>query len=106
MIYRRTDTGEEMVLRDAPAGAMWWADRYSEAFGSIYHKERGGGPHLLVKTPGGEWDIDSKSSNGEGWQRTGEPPNVTANPSIGAGKGPDGGWKYHGWLRNGVLVDA
>ncbi len=92
------DTGELLPLRGAPAGAMWLAPWYSE-WGSQFWKERGGGPHLIVKTPGGEWDVDSEASNGPGWQRSGEPPNVTATPSILCNQ-------YHGWLREGKLVDA
>ena len=89
----------------APPGAMWFTP-WMDFPGSIYHQQRGGGPHLCCRTPGGDWDIDSKSSNGEGWTREGEPPNVTANPSIGAGRNPDGNYKYHGWLKNGWLDEC
>lgn len=98
-IYRAAD-GREMILRDAPAGAMWFVDYEGHFdFDSVHHKARGGGPHLHVRTPGGDWDIDSKSSNGDGWQRSGEPPVVTAHPSIICGT-------YHGWLRHGHLTPA
>jgi hypothetical protein len=70
---------------------------------------------LCVKIPGGsagsEWNVDrgrllnesmieqGKPRRFPAWTRTGEPPNVTANPSIN--------WVgfYHGWLKNGVLTD-
>ena len=110
-VYVRVDTGEEMTLdhRTLPPGAMYWATWYSEAadeiFISKYHRERGGGPHLMVNTPGGIWDVDIKSSNGDGWERTGEPPDVTATPSILIHNN-DGSARYHGWLRNGQLVEA
>ena len=44
--------------------------------------------------------------DGKGWTRTGTPPKVTANPSIGLGKVDGGGWAYHGWLTNGFLIEA
>lgn len=52
-------------------------------------------PPLCVVCPNGEqWEIDRKSSNGNGWRVTGEWPNLTCHPSIVV----EG---YHGWLRNG-----
>jgi len=98
-IYRRTDTGERLVLDEAPAGAMWFADWYPEEW-------RGPDGHtLVVKTPGGDWIVDRPAADGKGWDRHGEPPRVTARPSIGF---PDksGGWRYHGWLTDGVLVEC
>jgi hypothetical protein len=90
-IYRRTDTGEEHLLRDAPPGAMYIATWFHEK------------DHLHVCLPpnGGHdyWDVDGPSSNGNGWTRTGEPPNVTANPSILTPR-------YHGFLRNGWLEEC
>jgi hypothetical protein len=41
---------------------------------------------------------DDKPTTRHGWTVTGEPPNLTANPSIIAGD-------YHGWLRNGELTN-
>ena len=90
LLYRRSN-GEEMTLRDAPPGAMWDA--------TWMPRKASDGRYLVLKTPGGDWAIDGPSSNGNGWTRTGEPPNITANPSILAGK-------YHGWLRDGRLVEC
>lgn len=99
-LFARSDGGEAVTIRDAPPGAMWWADWLDgRSWTSKFHVERGGGPHLIVQTPGGQWDIDSKSLNGEGWQRTGTPPDITATPSIVAGK-------YHGRLRDGWLEEC
>lgn len=105
-IWRRVDTGLELTLhyRELPPGAMYWATWFGD-YGSTYWQARGGGPHLMVNTPGGLWDADSVASNGPGWEWSGEPPHVTAHPSIGM-QHNDGSWRYHGWLRNGVLVDA
>jgi hypothetical protein len=52
---------------------------------------------ISVLCPNGvEWCIDAKSSNGEGWEVTGEAPAITARPSILV---PG----YHGWLTEGVF---
>ena len=43
--------------------------------------------------------MDGRLPDGAGWTITGEPPHLTAHPSInviGA---------YHGWLKDGVLSD-
>lgn len=55
-------------------------------------------PPICVVCPNGEqWDIDRKSSNGEGWTVTGEFPNITCSPSIVV---PG----YHGFLQNGQFT--
>lgn len=109
-ISRRTDTGEEITIEDAPVGAMWncwwFADRREyKGPGSFVGLD---GLSLSVRTPGGEWLIDGPAYNEEGqrtggWTRNGTPPALTVTPSIrclgGKGK-PD---KYHGWLTAGVL---
>ena len=90
------------TLPDAAPGAMWYAPWWGTECGSPHFKalplevrSRG---HLVVKLPGNhEWDMDQKASNGDGWTRTGEPPNVTARPSILV---PD----YHGFLTAGELI--
>lgn len=110
--YRRTDTDEEMTLRDAPPGAMWDA--------VWFHDFRTGpdGRSLIVKCPDGhEWFIDHRASNcgmpadrvHYCWVRHGEPPNITVNKdglTCGAGGGsvqtPRG---YHGFLRNGEFTE-
>jgi hypothetical protein len=55
---------------------------------------------ICIRLPDGHiWCIDQKSTNSlEGWQISGEVPNLTASPSI---LSPG----YHGWLQNGVLSD-
>jgi hypothetical protein len=113
MIYRRTDTGQEMSISDAPAGAMWyspWTDRFH-----VPQSEH----NLVVKTPGGEWQIDSQASNclmkedhkqekHHCWIRHGEAPNITVDQqgvTCGAGAGSIQCGNYHGFLRNGYLED-
>lgn len=52
-------------------------------------------PPICVVCPNGEqWEIDRWSSNGTGWQVTGELPNITCMPSIVV-------QGYHGWLKDG-----
>ena len=98
-LYRRSDGGGETTIDGAPPGAMWYAD---------WWPDKGPDGHCLaVKTPAGIWMIDGPSStDGKGWARTGTPPKITANPSIGVGKMDRKGWAYHGWLRDGFLVEC
>lgn len=102
-LWVRKDTGQTMQLDEAPAGAMWYAP-WLEGIPDFQNTPDG--RVLIVRTPGGEWNIDSKSTNGGGWTRSGTPPKVTANPSILTGKKADGNWIYHGWLRDGQLVEC
>lgn len=58
-VYRRVDTGEEMELHAAPAGAMWfteWMQQYPQRCGPD-------GRYLTVRTPGGDWVVDGRASN-------------------------------------------
>lgn len=81
--------------RAAPPGAMWVADYVPPG-------DDWSGPDgrcLFLRLPDGtDWMIDGPARNGGGWTRTGEPPKITARPSI-ASPG------YHGWLTDGVLSD-
>lgn len=103
-LYHRTDGDPGLVtLQRAPVGAMWDA---------VWYKDRpslgrGPGPdgrYLVVRTPGGDWEVDAPSTNGPGWQRTGDPEvyptKITAQPSIHF---PG---RYHGFLRNGWLEEV
>ncbi len=52
-------------------------------------------PPICVVCPNGElWEIDRKSSNGDGWKVTGDLPKITCSPSIVV-------HGYHGWLNDG-----
>lgn len=102
--FRRHHAGNgwEGPLRDAPIGAMWDASWMPD--GDAW---RGAdGRCLVVRLPdGSDWMVDGPASNSQtGWQRTGEPPLITASPSILSH--PVGGKRgYHGFLQNGVLTD-
>lgn len=99
-IYRTPDGREVTIhatpprgIETAPVGSMWFADWYAEV-----GWKGPDGRSLVVRTPGGDWAIDGPSNNGNGWTREGEPPFVTARPSILI----DG--RYHGFLTNGELI--
>lgn len=99
-VYRRSDDAALTTLYDAPLGAMWNADWYP--------KRGPDGHYLIVRTPGGDWEVDgpSRGSDGKpgpGWTRTGTPPNVTARPSIGL-NAPGASNFYHAFLTDGILV--
>ena len=99
------DSGAPFDLEDAPVGSMYRAEWY-ERTTSMRGPD---GLSLVVVLPNGAgpWCIDGLSSDGKGWTRTGTPPLLTVSPSIGR-QHTDGtpGWRYHGWLKNGVLSDA
>lgn len=112
-VYRRADTGEETTIRDAPAGAMWYALWMDD----VYTPQ--GKHNLMVKTPGGDWHIDGQANNcgmpedrqqqkHHCWIRHGEPPDITvdnAGISCSAGAGSIQCGSYHGFLRQGYLED-
>lgn len=119
-IWVRTDTGEDRGLRTrdmeggliaAEPGAMWNA--------SWMPSRRTDGLYLMVRCPDGhDWAVDSQCSNctrpgedHECWVRHGDPRacHVTVDKngntcSAGAGSILTPTW--HGFLRDGVLVDC
>jgi len=70
-LYRRIDNGQEMTLRDAPPGAMYFADWMIENWDKMnleVPQPWGPGPDghfLVVKCPplGHEWNVDARASN-------------------------------------------
>lgn len=106
-LFRNVETGEEYIgpSHKLPVGAMW----YNDIIDWSWHFPDDDGKILYMMTPGGEWVIDGRASNGPrdaaGWTRTGIPPLVVARPSIQLGL-------YHGWLGGangshpGYLVDC
>lgn len=85
----------------APIGAMWdcdWFHGCHESSGMRYDRNPDG-MVLCVRTPHGDWLIDGPSGSGGKWERTGVAPNITVTPSI---LQPT----YHGWLRDGYLVEC
>lgn len=82
-------------IEQAPAGSLFYS---TWCPGPKKHA----GPYLWCMLPNhaGPWCIDGDSTNGPGWNRTGEPPDVTVTPSILV-QG-----KYHGFLTKGELVSC
>ena len=109
-LYRRTDTGEVLTLKQAGVGAMWDADWMPDVF------KGPDGICLVVQTPGGTWMVDNEASNctrkGDRshacWVRHGDPREckVTVDKNgdtCAAGAGSILAGDYHGFLQAGVL---
>lgn len=104
--------GELFSIRTPPAGAIWRATWYEDI------KSMCGidGKSYIVETPAGPWHIDGTASNCDlpdvdhkCWCRHGEAPNFTIDKngvtcSAGAGSILIRG--YHGFLRDGYLIDC
>ena len=96
-LYRGSSDGKMYTLRDRglPIGAMWeasWLD----------HPNWNGpdGKAWCIRFPGGQdWIVYGPSSDGKKWTVSGDPPILTASPSIGI---PG---TYHGFLKNGVISE-
>lgn len=127
--WKRVDTGEiKQNIADFGPGAMYYADWLQvEAHTKWARKENGvdveiphpwgvgpDGKVLLVVTPGGSWNIDSRASNcgkpidnvHRCWVRHGTPPEITVDKNgdtCSAGAGSIQCGSYHGFLRNGFL---
>jgi len=128
-IYRRTDTGEEMTQRDAPAGAIWNAWWMPSA-----KRPGGDGMYLCCRMPGNhDWAIDGRATNCDSpckvcgvpyhahenkghnyedarphqcWIRHGPPSNLTVDKNgvtCGAGAGSIVVPGWHGFLTAGIL---
>lgn len=117
-VWERVDTGERADNLNAfGPGAMWFLTWYKGDNG-LYCYTGTDQPPLCVRTPGGDWVIDSRCSNctlpdddvHKCWPRRGEAPNITVDKSFGptcsAGGGSiiTGNGAYHGFLRDGYLV--
>lgn len=108
-----------LVERDAYPklpGDMWFdpdynADELSDAYREQWVGKR---PPIVIMLPDKtRFCLDARNSTSKengghtGWEITGEPPNISASPSIHVmvGPMPDGRLEdsWHGWLKNGVL---
>ena len=115
--YRRADTGEVFSLhptqsQPAPSGALWFATWFADV--SQYCGLDG--KSLIVRTPAGDWMVDSRANNctlpndneHKCWCRHGDAPNITVDKvglTCAAGAGSIQCGNYHGFLRDGYLVD-
>jgi hypothetical protein len=121
--WKRAGTEEiKRRISDFGVGAMWLVTWYNRTDGSNGERVRYGSdwdnqfePPLMVHTPGGDWNIDSRASNctlkndrlHRCWIRHGVPPNITvdkAGKTCAAGAGSIQAGSYHGFLRNGQLT--
>jgi hypothetical protein len=115
-LHKRSDNGELVTLRDAPAGAMWLA-WWMKHEGRFWDWDNQTEAPLICKTPGGEWNIDGRASNctmpndrvHRCWVRHGNPPIITVDKNgqtCAAGGGSIAQPNWHGFLSNGELVTA
>lgn len=114
-LWKRVDTGELKRKHEFPVGAMWVCD--PEPDDNTYYRAGPDGKTLFVKTPGGDWNIDSRASNCGSpednehrcWCRHGIPPIITVD-KIGNTCVADAGSiaiaDYHGFLINGRLTSC
>lgn len=102
-LFKFVDTGEVVTLDAAPAGAMWdaswWPDKGAD------------GKAWSVRLPdGSDWMTEGGAANcscrksattadHRCWSRTGVAPRLTVSPSIATPR-------WHGWLKDGVLIQA
>lgn len=114
-LFRMPDGGV-ITYSQLPPGALY-EDEYPLQEGFGVNPDRPDGKTWTVKLPSGTpWFIDRQASNGGGfWQRSGEAPDFTVNPSIHIQcQVPQYGADdvvthhvsktvYHGYLTGGVL---
>ena len=103
-IYRCPADGREWPLRDLPPGAMYDATWYHQRETAGWVGDDGIALVVVLPPQGVDnwWHVDGRASNNpapRGWTRTGTVPNITATPSILTKQ-------YHGWLRDGKLVEC
>lgn len=110
-LYHRVDKKHSNLfsLEESEVGAIWRAEWYEDNY------KGADGKCYVVKTPGGDWIIDSVASNctmpddkiHKCWVREGEAPNFTVGKTgytCAAGAGSILINNYHGFLHGGELV--
>lgn len=104
LVYQRADTGAIVTLPECGPGAMWdawWLRGFNDPGPD--------GRHLMVRTPGGDWEVDGRATNCQRpdwkehhcWQRSGTVPDVLVQRGpgpCGTGGGSIGVGGYHGFL--------
>lgn len=86
--------------QNVPPGTCWripWADEYMSAT----HPQNAESWQVILPD-GGSWITSQAATGGGHWTITGTPPMIDVNPSIWHNQ-PSG---WHGFIRNGELVDA
>lgn len=113
LLYAEEDTSRLWPLREAPAGAVWYAPW-------VPWRHQVGTAPLVIKLPDlSYWMPDSRASNCTMresdpdytrhycWVLHGTPPRLTADkngPTCAAGAGSIATGQWHGFLRDGVLA--
>jgi hypothetical protein len=106
-------------IPDPKAGNWWYTpwllDEVPSRFSTEYMRDwLGKRPPIVIALPTGvkggwwAWEIDTPFINGapgQGWVIRGMAPFLTATPSIGVPSMLPGKWRWHGWLKNGVLEE-
>ncbi len=102
-LYRNPETGAVLTWDEAPAGsvrdATWWPDKGAD-----------GHAWGIKLADGTEWMTEGGAANcccrtapqppeHRCWSRTGTMPKITVSPSIATPR-------WHGWLRDGVLISC
>lgn len=120
-IWKRTDNGADVSLRDNSPGSMWFAPWLNS---QTRYANLPDGPLCVICPDGHCWEIDGRASNctlphdnlHRCWIRSGTPPAITVSkeggPTCGCGcsigtpgKVP-GTYNWHGFLRDGVFVEV
>jgi|ERR1035437_484408 hypothetical protein len=118
-LYKRSDNDEIVELDTAPIGAIWENTWYypTENYSGFTDCIGTDGKSFSVRTPGGDWCIDSRASNctkpedhtHKCWVRHGVAPEFTvdkAGNTCSAGAGSILQGNYHGFLINGYLTNC
>lgn len=113
-IYHCAETGQSCASNEMPAGALWVIEDDHD-----FYPKGPDGLSIACRLPdGSDWHIDGKANNcgcpvdnvHRCWVRhgtVGEPLTVDKNGhTCSAGAGSIAVAGYHGFLRNGALVDA
>lgn len=105
--YKALD-GTLYTTKEAPVGACWQAWWMFDGKRWDQNNASQPGAPLYIKCPPGKpwsiWAIDGGSTNGSGWQRTGDYSTMTATPSILFPGKQGEKCVFHSFLQNGILL--
>jgi hypothetical protein len=93
----------QLRVVDQPVyGWPWREEKWWGAMWRVPERDDDGREAWAIVLPGaaGIWTTTDRAEGQAMWDVTGIPPNLTVSPSINA----IGHW--HGWIRDGELVDA
>jgi len=116
----KNEAGAVMTIRDAPPGAMWFADWMIHDPKQTWYRGPDGHCLMIKGFYGDEFCPDGRASNcglpnddnHKCWVRVGTVPNITigkqGGPTCNAGAGSFffGGQRWHGFCKNGELIQG